>query len=153
MIIRDNSGISTENDRKIGGQRGTMRAAWTRFSARQQRTYVKNHSATVKNPLNVAGNVNLEAGGWIPAIVVLKICKDKNAQNVISSAATKPRSEAGGTASFAYELDQPMKKGKYYIVAVAIGEESAASEAGTTKETNKVLKSEPVMQEFEVTDK
>jgi hypothetical protein len=59
MIIRDNSGISTENNRNIGGQRGTMRAAWTRFSARQQRTYVKNHGATVKNPPK-KGRGNLE---------------------------------------------------------------------------------------------
>ena len=103
--------------------------------------------------LKVTGKVDRQSDEWVPALILVKICTDKQAKNVISSFAEKPQTEADATLTFAYEMDRPTKKGKYYVIAVAISKEHAVNGPGTTKGKTEVLKSEPTSVEFEVTDR
>jgi hypothetical protein len=81
----------------------------------------------------------------------VKICKDKQVTNVISSIAEKPHAEADEPLTFTCDLDRPTKKGKYYVIVVAMGEGPADSGSGATKGKTRVLRTEPALIEIEVT--
>jgi hypothetical protein len=104
-----------------------------------------------KASLKIRGKVIRPSDGWVPALILVKICKDKQATNVISSIAEKPHAEADDTLTFTCDLDRPTKKGKYYVVVVAMGEEPADSGSGATKGKTRILKTEPDLVEIEVT--
>jgi hypothetical protein len=104
-----------------------------------------------KSPrFHVIGEVVRRPEGWNPALVLVKVTESKNQRLEWGSFAEAPKAQSNEKATFDFQMAVPNKKGKYKVIAIAMGEIPNPAKPGSTNPPNKTVKTDPVVIEIEV---